>query len=363
MNLEQIRGKIEEPDQESMEAAKRRWTSVAKPLYSLGKLENAVIQMAGIKRTSAYTLDKKGLIIMCADNGIVEEGVTQTGQEVTAAVADNFTKDEASVCMMSKSAGVDVFPVDIGMASDVTSVTKKEQKVAYGTKNFAKGPAMTEKEVWRAIGVGIEMVSKLQKEGYDILAVGEMGIGNTTTSSAVASVLLDVSVEEVTGKGAGLSDRGLQKKIAVIKEAVSRMQPDPKDVIDVLSKVGGLDIAGMAGVFLGGALSHVPIVMDGFISSVAALCAVRLEPKAKAYILPSHVSKEPAGARMLEALGVSPILTCDMCLGEGSGAVAAIPIYEMGLLVYRRMGTFEEMDIEKYQDYTETLETQKGISK
>lgn len=351
MNLEEMIANIKPLDRASVELAKKRWESVAKPLYSLGKLEDAVIQMAGMKGICDYTLTKRGLIIMCADNGVVEEGVTQTGQEVTAVVADNFTKCATSACIMSQSAGVDLFPVDIGMAVDVPSVTKEEQKVAYGTKNFAKEPAMTEAEVWQAINVGIQMVSRLKEEGYDILAVGEMGIGNTTTSSAVAAVLLGQSVEVVTGKGAGLSDAGLKKKIAVIQEAIARMQPNPANPIDVLAKVGGLDIAGMMGVFLGGAIHRIPIVIDGFISSVAALCAMRIAPVAKAYMLPSHVSKEPAGALMLEALGVSPLLTCDMCLGEGTGAVAAIPIYEMGLSVFQKMSTFEEVHIEQYQPF------------
>lgn len=176
-----------------------------------------------------------------------------------------------------------------------------------------------------------------------------MGIGNTTTSSAVAAVLLSVPVPEVTGRGAGLSSEGLQKKIAVIENAIEKYQPRKEDPVDVLSKVGGLDIAGLSGVFLGGALYHVPIVIDGFISSVAALCAARMVPDAREYFLPSHVSKEPAGAMLLKALDFSPLLTCDMSLGEGTGAVAVLPILEMGLQVYREMATFESAKIEQYE--------------
>ena len=347
--LQEIIKRIEPLDEKSMENARSRWISVAKPLFSLGKLEDAVIQMAGIKGTADFELKKKGLVVMCADNGVVEEGVTQTGQEVTAAVAENFTKGETSACIMSRSAGVDLFPYDIGMVNDVPSVTRPEYKVAYGTKNFAKTAAMTREEVLRAIQIGIQIVGEKKEAGYDILATGEMGIGNTTTSSAVAAVLLGEKAETVTGKGAGLTSAGLKRKVQVIKQALLKHKPDKQDVIDTLSKVGGLDIAGLTGVFLGGAIHRVPIVIDGFISAVAALCSVRLVPEAAGYILPSHVSKEPAGQMVLDALGKSPFIQCDMCLGEGTGAVAVMPLLEMGLQVYRQMGTFEEMSIEQYQ--------------
>lgn len=351
MTLEELKTQILPADAESMETARLRWNSVAKPLNSLGKLEEAIIRMAGMKRTSEYELQKKGLLVLCADNGVVQEQVTQTGQEVTAVVADNLTKRAASVAIMSEVAGVDLFPIDIGMVSDVPSVSVPTYKVAYGTKNFALEPAMSKEEVWQAIHVGIRLVQARKKEGYEILATGEMGIGNTTTSSAVAAVLLDCPVETVTGKGAGLSREGVQHKIQVIRQAIERQVPDPKDVVDILSKVGGLDLAGLTGVFLGGALYHIPIVIDGFIASVAALCAFRLVPAAKDYMLPSHVSKEPAAGKLLDALELSPLLTCDMCLGEGSGAVALMPLLEMGLQVYRQMSTFEEIRIDPYLEF------------
>lgn len=347
--LEEMKRGIEPVDEGSKEAAGERWRSVAKPLFSLGKLEDAVILMAGMKRTSDFALKKKGLIIMCADNGVVAEGVTQTGQEITAIVADNFTKKAASVSIMCEVAGAELFPVDIGMKVDVPSVTRQGQKVAYGTKNMAKEPAMTRLEACQAILAGIRMVEGLGARGYDILATGEMGIGNTTTSSAVASVLLGRPIEEVTGKGAGLTNEGLERKIAVIRHAVALHKPDAGDVPDVLSKVGGLDIAGLVGVYMGGAIYHIPIVIDGFISAVAALCAVRMSPDIKGYMLPSHVSREPAGRMLLEELGLSPLLDCGMCLGEGSGAVAALPLLEMGVQVYRRMSTFEETKIKAYE--------------
>lgn len=349
ITLDFVRKNILPAHKASMEEAALRWRHVAKPLFSLGKLEDAVIKMAGMKRTPVYELKKRALVIMCADNGVVEEGITQTGQEVTAIVARNFTNKAASVSIMSQVAGVDVFPVDIGMATDIPSVTKAKYKVARSTKNMAKEPAMTREETQQAVLTGVRVARELKGLGYDILATGEMGIGNTTTSSAVASVLLERPVWEVTGKGAGLTSKGLDKKIAVIENAIEKHRPNREDVLDVLSKVGGLDIAGLAGVCLGGAISGLPVVVDGLISAVAALCALRLAPQAADYLLPSHVSKEPGGKLLLEALGLSPLLTCDMCLGEGSGAVAVLPLLDMGLQVYLQMSTFEDIKIETYE--------------
>lgn len=342
--------KIKPLDENAMEEARAHWMTVGKPLFSLGSLEDAVIQIAGIKGTSDFELRKRGLIIMCADNGVVEEGVTQTGQEVTAIVADNFTRGETSVCIMAEEAKVDLFPVDVGMATDVPSVTKKKYKVMYGTHNFAKEAAMTREEAVEAIEVGIQMVKKCAEAGYEILATGEMGIGNTTTSSAVVSVLLDESVENVTGRGAGLSSEGLNRKIRAIERAIEKHRPDKEDVLDVLSKVGGLDIVGMTGAFLGGAIYHIPVLIDGFISSAAALCAVRMVPETADYILASHCSGEPAGRMVLEELRLPYLIDANMSLGEGSGAVAAIPLLEMGVNVYRKMSTFEEIKVEQYEE-------------
>ena len=348
--LQALIRKIGSADRVSMGEAAARWKTVGKPLFSLGKLEDAVIRIAGMRKKSIYSLEKKGLVAICADNGVVAEGVTQTGQEVTAIVAENFTKSETSVCLMAQVAGVDIFPVDMGMIRDVPGVTRPEYKVAYGTENMAEGPAMTRKQAIQAVRNGIRIVEELSAKGYDILATGEMGIGNTTTSSAVVSVLLDRDVREVTGRGAGLSSEGLERKIQVIRRAVERNCPDPSDPIDVLAKVGGLDIAGLAGVFLGGALFHIPVVIDGFISSAAALCAVRMAPDCRDYMLASHKSGEPAGGMVLDALGLSPFIDCNMSLGEGSGAVAVMPLLDMGLKVYLEMSTFDEIHVEQYEE-------------
>ncbi len=333
-------------DYEAEKACQKHWDNIAKPLRSLGRLEEYIVQLAGIGRTERVVLGKKALVIMCADNGVVEEKVTQSGQEVTAIVAENFLDVKSCAAIMCKDTGTDIFPIDIGMAVDTPRVEKR--KVAYGTKNLAKEPAMTREEAVRAIETGIELAGELKEKGYGILATGEMGIGNTTTSSALVSVLLDIPPEQVTGRGAGLSTEGLRRKVDVIRRAVALHKPNPKDPIDVLSKVGGFDIAGLTGVFLGGAANGIPVVMDGFISAAAALLAVRLCPAASDYILASHVSKEPAGTLLLDVLEKKPALTCDMCLGEGTGAVAVFPLIEMGLHIYRDMSTFDETDIETY---------------
>lgn len=346
MKIKECLNLIQPLDREACLACEKRWDSIAKPLKSLGKMETNLIQIAGIQRTSKIRLQKKALVVMCADNGVVAEGVTQTGQEVTAIVAENFLDERSCAAIMCKDTGTDIFPVDIGMVEDTPRVEKR--KIAYGTKNMAKEPAMTREEAIRALEVGITYTVELKEKGYDIIATGEMGIGNTTTSSAVASVLLQKDVEEVTGRGAGLTTAGLQKKIQVIKDAIAKHKPDPKDPVDVLCKVGGLDIAGLAGVYLGGAVMGIPVVVDGFISGVAALLAIRICPQAGDYIIASHVSKEPAGAMVLEAIGKSPSLVCDMCLGEGTGAVALFPLLDMGLHIYEKMSTFSQIDIEDY---------------
>lgn len=336
---------IENLDNVAMETARKKWNSIAKPLHSLGKLEEHIIRIAGITGNAEVELKNRALIAMCADNGVVEEGVTQTGQEVTAIVAENFLEGATSAAIMCQSAEVDLFPIDIGMVRD-TRVPN--YKVAYGTKDMVKEPAMTREEALQAILTGVHLVKEKKEAGYQILATGEMGIGNTTTSSAVTAVLLEQDPAEVTGRGAGLSGTGLKKKISVIRDAIALHKPKKEDPIDVLAKVGGLDIAGMAGVFLGGAACRIPVVADGFISCVAALCAIRICPAVKDYVITSHKSKEPATVMILEALDIPVFLDCDMCLGEGTGAVTSYPILDMALAVYGGMCTFSDNQMENY---------------
>lgn len=339
MTLEETIQGIKPLNEKMMETARIRWNTIAHPLHSLGKLEDLVTQIVGITGNPTVDISKKALVAMCADNGVVEEGVTQTGQEITALVANGFLEGTTTVCAMCRKCGVDIYPVDVGIAVDTN--VRRDLKVAYGTKNMTKGPAMTREEAIRAIESGIRTAEELKEKGYKLLATGEMGIGNTTTSSAVAAVLLDQPVEVMTGRGAGLSSEGLVRKINAIKKAIQVNRPDPQDVLDVLSKVGGLDIAGLAGVFLGGAALGIPVVMDGFISCVAALTAKLLCPGAADYMIASHVSKEPASKLILEALGKSPVLHADMCLGEGTGAIAFLPVLELGAELYNTMGTLK----------------------
>lgn len=347
MTLEETMQKIRPVDVAAMAAAKQHWDGLGKPLGSLGRLEKALIQIAGIQRTGDVHIDRKALVIMCADNGVVEEGVTQCGQEVTATVAENFLDEKSCVAIMCRRAGTKICPVDIGMAVDTPRVEKR--KIAYGTKNMAKEPAMTREQAVAAIEVGIAKAEELHAQGYEMLATGEMGIGNTTTSSAMTAVYLGLDVETVTGRGAGLSSHGLQRKIHAIKQAIAVNQPDPEDPLDVLAKVGGLDIAGMCGLFLGGAAQQMPVIMDGFISQVAALTAMRLVPECADYILASHVSEEPGANILLKALEKDVFLTCGMRLGEGSGAVALFPILDFASDIYHKMSTFVQADIVEYQ--------------
>lgn len=345
MKLEQVLERIRPANENAMEQAWAHWNDLALPLHSLGRLQDTVVRIAGMMGTPQVTLGKKALVVMCADNGVVEEGVTQSGQEVTRIVAENFLQEKATAAILCKKAGADIFPVDIGIASDSKIINRK---IAYGTKNMAKEPAMTRQEAKKALEVGIAMAEELKEKGYGIIATGEMGIGNTTTSSAITSVLLGEDPAKVTGRGAGLTSAGLEKKIAVIRKAIQLHQPEKTDVLDVLSKVGGLDIAGMAGIFIGGASLGIPVVADGFISCVAALCAVRMCPAVRDYVITSHKSKEPATVMILEALDIPVFLDCDMCLGEGSGAVAIYPLLDMAMAVYNSMSTFAENEIDHY---------------
>ena len=328
--------------------AKARWDGIAKPLGSLGLLEESIIKIAGITGSANVHLTRRGVIVLCADNGVVAEGISQSGCEVTKLVAENLTKRQTSVCRMAKTVNTDIIPVDMGMASRLDNVLLLDRHIADGTKNIAKGPAMTRAQAIKAVKTGIELVESCREQGYDILATGEMGIGNTTTSSAVTAVLLGLPVKDVTGRGSGLSDEALERKISVIEKAIEINKPDPDDALDVLAKLGGFDIAGMAGIFIGGALHRIPIIVDGIISSVSALIAARLCPKCINAMLGSHNSMEPAGRILLDALSLRPLITAEMRLGEGTGAVALLPLLDMALSVYHNSSSFNDIGIDAY---------------
>lgn len=347
--LEETIGKIVPADQTAAQKARARWDSIAKPLHSLGLLEDAVVRIAAMGGTSQVDVSRRAIVVMCADHGVVAEGVTQTGQEVTAIVTENMSRGDTSVCCMARVAGARLVPVDIGVARPVKGERILQKNLMRGTRNMTRGPAMDRETCRQAIETGISVAQELCSSGMTLLGTGEMGIGNTTASSAVVSVLLNMEPEQVTGRGAGLSGPGLVRKVDAIRRAVACNCPDPSDPVDVLAKVGGLDLAGLAGVFLGGASCRTPVLVDGFISAAAALCAVRLCPAAGDYLLASHVSAEPAGELVLRTLGLTPFLRADMCLGEGTGAAAVMPLLDMALSVYREMATFDEIEVEAYQ--------------
>jgi len=330
-------------------AALERWAKIAKPLGGLGLLEDAVTQIAGITGNAKYTIEKRALLILCSDNGVVSQGVTQTGSDITATLVKNAVSGSLTVSKMAKVASCDVMAVDMGINKKLPLDALINCRIADGTFDISQGSAMTRDQALQAIDYGIGLAKMAGEKGNKILCTGEVGIGNTTTSSAIAAVLLGKEVEAVTGRGAGLSSDGLNRKIAAIKQALKINCPDRDDVIDILSKLGGFDIAGLCGVFIGAAINRIPVLLDGFISCVAALCAIKLCPEARQVMLASHVSAEPAGAMVLEALGRKPLINAAMRVGEGTGAVAALPLLDMAFAVYGEMQTFEEVSIESYK--------------
>ncbi len=349
MKLEEYIGQIRPFDQKAADAAWDWWDSLCKPLRGMGMLEEMIVQLAGIYGTEKIDSLNPVVVIMGADNGVVAEGVSQTGSEVTAQVLENMGDRISSVCIMSRVEGLEVIPVNIGMFTDGKHPRIWNRPVRYGTGNIAKEPAMTREEADRAIVTGIEVVKELCGQGYRMIITGEMGIGNTTPSSAIASVLLSKDPAEVTGRGAGLSSQALEHKIEVIRQAIAVNQPDKDDILDVVSKVGSLDIAGMIGCYIGGAVMGVPVLIDGFISSIAAYCAAKLSPACRPYMVATHCSAEPAGQMMLDALGMKAPIQAGMHLGEGTGAVTAYSLYKYALALYNGLPSFREAKVEQYQ--------------
>lgn len=333
--------------------AELRLNGLAKPPGSLGKLEKLAIQLAGITGQLYNDLKKRAVIIMCSDNGIVEEGVAATPQSVTLHQTINFTRGLTGVSVIAKQFNSDLMVVDVGVNADLSHPDIINRKIRKCTHNFCKQAAMTREEAVKAVLIGIEMAELAHEKGYQILGVGEMGIGNTTTSSSILSALTGADVEATVGKGAGLTEEAFKKKKEVVRTALSKYQPDPDDPIDVLSKVGGFDIAAMAGVFLGAALLKIPVVIDGFISAVAALVAQKLAPKARDYMIASHASYEKGYALAIKALELEPGLLLDMRLGEGSGCPIMFMIADAACAVIRDMGTFEEAKID--DDYIQSI--------
>lgn len=350
--------KIDPFNQSRYDEIRTRWDQVAKPLSSLGRFEHLIARIGAVHNSADIDISKRAVIIMCADNGVVAEGISQSGQEVTATVAKWMGRGESSVCKMAKAVGTDTIPVDIGMNTAGSPDGVLSRKVRKGTRNFAVEPAMTEEECRKAIRVGIDLVRSCSEKGYKLLAAGEMAIGNTTTSAALTAALLGLEVGVVTGRGAGISTAGLKKKVRVIENALAmycsekdRGREDPAFVFKMLTCVGGLDIAGLAGVFIGGALCHVPVIIDGLISAVAALVAERIAPGARHYMLASHQGKEPGMKDILNVLGLEPVIDGMMALGEGTGAVMLIPMLDTALTLYTGGLRFEDTVIPQYCDF------------
>ena len=337
---------------EAFLAARSCWDSIAKPLGGLGELEEAVQKIASVRRTADVDLSNRCVVIFCADNGVTAEGVTQSDSSVTALCAEAIANGTSSINQLADAYRAEVLVVDAGMKETVPNERILSRKIARGTGNIAAGPAMTRAEAERSVQLGIDVMAELKQRSVQIAVSGEMGIGNTTTAAAVASVLLGLPPRKVTGRGAGLDSARLERKIAVIEKAVRINEPSPEDPLDILAKVGGFDIGAMAGLFLGGGIYGIPVIIDGMISAAAALLAYRLAPAVKAYMLASHQSKEPAGRLLLAAIGLKPLIDAGMHLGEGTGAVMLLPLLDGALAVYRGAHRFDDIGLERYVKLT-----------
>lgn len=343
MELRQWIDHISPLDETAMAEARRRQAQLAKPPGSLGRLEELSIQLAGISGKVHNSVKRQHLLVFAADNGVVEEGVSSAPKSVTLSQTINLTRGKTGAATLCRHFGCDITVCDVGVDARIREEKVLNRKIAFGTQNIAKGPAMTRQQALQAIAIGAELASQTQA---DVLGVGEMGIGNTTTSSAVLAVLLGMEVETVTGRGGGITDDSFRRKKEVIKTAIAVNQPDREDVVDVLAKLGGFDIAAMCGAFLGAAATRRPVVIDGFISAVAALCACRLCPAAVGYFIPSHASYEIGYQLAMEAMNLQPIFLLGMRLGEGSGCPLAFQVLDAACAVLNEMATFDEAGID-----------------
>ncbi len=332
-------------DQDAMEQARTRQQQLTKPAGSMGRLEEIAIQMAGITHQALPMIQRKAVIIMAADHGVTAEGVSAYPSAVTPQMVLNFLHGGAAINALARHAGAEVVVVDIGVAEDMQHPQLLSRKVMPGTANMAIGPAMTQAQAQAAITVGMDVATSLIQQGVDIIAMGEMGIGNTTASSAITASLAHVPVQLVTGRGTGIDDAQLAHKVAIIERAIAHNKPDATDPLDVLAKVGGLEIAGLVGVILASAQHGVPVVIDGFISGAAALVATRLVPAVRDYLFAGHVSVESGHHIILEQLKLTPLLDLNLRLGEGTGAVLAITLIDAALRLHREMATFAEAGV------------------
>jgi nicotinate-nucleotide--dimethylbenzimidazole phosphoribosyltransferase len=344
--LNQTISKIKPLDEEIMNEARKRQDFLTKPKGSLGKLEELSIKVAGITGKLKPVIKDKVIFTLAGDHGVTEEGISAYPKEVTPQMVYNFLRGGAGINVLAKHTNCRVVVVDMGVAEDLEPHPDLIiKKINYGTKNIAKFPAMTKDETIKSIEAGIELVENEVKKGLDILGTGDMGIGNTTPSSAIVSVITKSPPENVTGKGTGIKDDMLKNKVNVIKKAIEINKPKKDDPIDVLSKLGGFEIGGLCGVILAGAANKIPVVIDGFISGAAALVAVKICEKVKDYLIPAHLSQEPGHSIMLKYMGFAPLLDLNMRLGEGTGASLGISIVEAACRILNEMATFSEAGV------------------
>ena len=350
--LEQALREIKPLNEKAMAAARARQDTLTKPLGSLGRLEELSIKLAGIRGEPMPRINHKVIVTMAADHGVVAEGVSAYPQAVTPQMVLNFLHGGAGINVLAKHAGARIIVVDIGVASDMEPhPALLSRKIAYGTSNMARGPAMSREQAIRSIEVGLEIVEKEVQKGLDIVGTGDMGIGNTTPSSAITAAITGEKVAKVTGRGTGIDDKQLAHKVEVIERALEVNKPRADDATDVLAKVGGFEIGGLSGVILGAAAHRIPVVIDGFISGAAALIAVGLSPKVKDYLIASHCSVEIGHKAILKYLGLKPILDLELRLGEGTGAALGMFLVEAAAKVLAEMATFAEAGVsEKSSD-------------
>lgn len=343
--LENISTNICSLEKTSMEKAKQRLDRLIKPAGSLGKMEDICIQLAGIYESKYFDISKKAIIAFAGDHGVYEEGVAPDPQNITVLQFPNFTKGLCGVGTISKFVGADVIAVDVGINCDEKLEGVIDRKIRKGTSNMAKGPAMSREEAVKCLEVGIEIAQEYIDKDYKLIGIGEMGIANTTPSTAIISVIGECDPSQITGIGAGLKKERLEHKANTIRKAIELNNPDANDGVDILAKVGGFEIGAMAGVILACSANKIPVVIDGFISYASSLLAYKINPKTKEYMIASHTSAEAGANKALEILGLNPILNMDMRLGEGSGAALAFNIIEASNFTYKNMATFDEIDM------------------
>ena len=344
--IEEAINSIKPLDERAMAEARRTQNNLTKPQGSLGQLESLSIQLAGIKGDPRPRITHKVIFTLAGDHGVTRKGVSAYPSEVTPQMVYNFLRGGAAINVLARQVGARVIVADLDVASMLEPHPQlKDKKLALGTDNMAEGPAMSREKASRSIEAGMELVEEELTRGIDILGTGDMGIGNTTPSSAITAAYTGVDVAMVTGRGTGLDEEGRERKMKVIQKALEINRPDPKDPIDVLSKVGGFEIGGIVGLILAGARYRIPVVIDGFISGAAALIATSLSPQVKPYLIASHQSAEPGHKKILEHLGLIPLLNLDMRLGEGTGAALGIFLVEASLKILNEMATFAEAGV------------------